>query len=179
MWFAQKVGFESRVIDYYANSQKPLSHYLDLLQKKKYVYDTLWLPHDARAKQLGTGKSVEEIARAAGHRVRIVPRLSLEDGINAARMVFPNCYFDEQACAEGIKALQNYRYEVIPDTGTWSRKPVHDWASHGADGFRYLAVALKDGGNKGGPMLAFAKEAKRRLPRFLTEASANGQGWMR
>jgi phage terminase large subunit len=72
-----------------------------------------------------------------------VPKLSVEDGINAARTIFPNCWFDEEKCADGLHALRHYRYEVDEDLGTFSRKPLHDWASHGADGFRYLAVAAK------------------------------------
>ena len=103
------------------------------------------MPHDARAKQLGTGRSVEELMRAAGRTVQIVPMLSVQDGINAARTVFGNCWFDAERCADGMNALRRYRYEVDPATGMFSRVPVHDDASHGADAFRYLAVGLKTG----------------------------------
>lgn len=145
IWFAQKVGLETRIIDFYTNHKQPLNHYLQVLQGRGYVYDTLWLPHDAKAKQLGTGKSIQEQCNAKGFRTRIVPKLSLVDGINAARTVFPNCWFDKVRCAEGLKALRHYRYEVVesPDGKTFSREPVHDQYSHAADGFRYLAVAMK------------------------------------
>ena len=81
--------------------------------------------------------------RAAGRSVQIIPRLSTADGINAARTVFPNCWFDEVKCADGLQALRRYRYEVDEVTGQFSRTPLHDDASHAADAFRYLALSLK------------------------------------
>lgn len=143
IWFAQAIGFEYRLIDYHSDSQRSINHYLDVLQKRGYVYGKDWLPHDAQSKQIGTGRSIEEIMRAAGRRVMIVPKLSVEDGINAARTVFPNCWFDAEKCADGLQCLRHYRYEIDEDTQTFKRRPLHDWASHGADGFRYLAVSLK------------------------------------
>lgn len=143
IWFAQIIGFETRVIDYYTNQQKSLEHYQLVLQQRGYILGTCWLPHDARAKQLGTGRSVEEMLRASGRTVLIVPQLSVEDGINAARTQFANCWFDAEQCADGLSALRRYRYDVNVD-GDRSRKPLHDDASHGADAFRYLAVALKE-----------------------------------
>lgn len=144
IWFAQPIGFEYRLIDYYQNSQKPLNHYLKVLQEKPYVYERDWLPHDAQAKQLGTGRSIEELMREAGRNVRIAPKLSLVDGINAARTIFGQCWFDSEKCADGIQALRHYRYEMDPDTKTFKKTPFHDWASHGADAFRYLAVSIQE-----------------------------------
>jgi phage terminase large subunit len=144
IWFAQTVGFETRVIDFYQNNQMPLTHYLEAIQSRGYVLGTCWLPHDARAKQLGTGRSVEEMMRASGRTVQIVPMLSVEDGINAARIAFKNCWFDQDKCADGLQSLRRYRYEVDQATGQLSRKPLHDDASHGADAFRYLAIGLKE-----------------------------------
>jgi phage terminase large subunit len=144
IWFGQVVGFETRAIDFYQNSQKPLDHYLKVLQERGYVLGTCWLPHDARAKQLGSGRSIEELMRAAGRTVQIVPQLSIADGINAARTVFPNVWFDADRCADGLQCLRRYRYDVDAATGQFSRVPLHDDASHGADAFRYMAVALKE-----------------------------------
>lgn len=141
--FAQWVGFELRVIDYVQDSRRPLVDYLKILKEKPYLYGTDWLPHDARAKQLGTGKSIEEMMREAGRSVRIVPQLSIEDGINAARTLFTSTWFDRAKCADLLHCLRHYRYDVDQDTGKISRKPLHDWSSHGADAFRYLAVASK------------------------------------
>lgn len=143
IWFAQIIGFETRVIDHYSNRQQALGHYLQVLQGRGYVLGKCWLPHDARAKQLGTGRSIEEQMRAAGRDVQIVPMLSVADGINAARTLFGNCWFDAERCVDGLNSLRRYRYEV-GEGGGFSRTPLHDEASHDADGFRMMAVALQD-----------------------------------
>lgn len=143
IWFVQSFPFETRVIDYADGSREPLAYYLKLLQDRPYVYGTHNLPHDARAHTLGTGKSIEELMRAAGLKVRIVPKLSIADGINAARTLFPNCWFDAEKCAEGFQYLRRYRYGVVQTLGVPTREPLHDEASHAADAFRELAVGIK------------------------------------
>jgi len=143
IWFAQSIGFDYRIIDFVQDRQKTIAHFLKVMQDKGYVYGNDYLPHDAQSKTLASnGRSIEQLLKAAGRTVKIVPKLGIEDGINAARTVFPNCFFDEEKCADGIHSLRRYRYEVDPDTGMFSRKPVHDDYSHGADAFRYLAVSL-------------------------------------
>jgi phage terminase large subunit len=144
IWFAQAIGFEFRLIDYLQDSQKPLNHYLSRLAERGYVYGTDWLPWEAEAKQIGTGRSVEDLMRAAGRTVRIAPKLSVSDGINAARTLFSKCWFDQEKCADGLQCLRHYRYEVDADGGMLKRKPLHNWASHGADAFRYFAVAIEE-----------------------------------
>lgn len=143
IWCVQSFPFEFRFIDYIEGSQKPLEHYQRALQAKGYVFGTHYLPHDARAKQLGTGRSIEELLRNSGFKVRIVPMLRLADGINAARTIFPQCWFDAEKCADGIQALRHYRYELNEKLGKLSQEPLHDWASHPADAFRYAGVTLK------------------------------------
>jgi phage terminase large subunit len=171
IWLAQVVGFEYRVIDHISGSQKPLNAYLGELQAKGYIYGTDWLPHDAKAKQLGTGRSVEELMRAAGRTVRIVPHLSVEDGINAARTVFANCWFDQERCADGLQSLRHYRYEMDERAGTLKRVPLHDFASHDADAFRYLAVALKN------PVVPLPRPV--REPWEYAHPNPPGTDWMR
>lgn len=143
MWFAQVVAQQFRILRYFEDSGEDIDYYLKTLQRFEYVYDRLWLPHDAKAKRLGSKMSIEELVRAKGFKVRIVPKLSVTDGINAARTIFSRCWFDVQHCDEGLNALRHYRYEVIPGTSTFSDSPVHDEYSHGADAFRYMAIALK------------------------------------
>lgn len=147
IWFAQAIGFEYRIIDFYQNNLKALPHYLQVIQNRGYTYDRHWLPHDAEAKTLGTGRSVQEMAGEVLGRnsVHIAPRLSVTDGINAARAIFGQCFFDEGRCADGIQALRRYRYDKDPNTGEWSKTPLHDEYSHAADAFRYLAVSIKHG----------------------------------
>ena len=155
LWFTQQVGFEYRILKYYEDSQKKWEHYLNYMQAQGFTIDTIFLPHDAKAKQLGTGRSIEEITRAKNFKARIVPRLDIKDGINAVRTIFPNCFFDEKNCEAGLTALRGYRYEVtgeVKENQVWSQKPLHDWASHGADAFRYFAVGSRLPKRKGSSM---------------------------
>ncbi len=144
IWFTQSINNELRLIDYYSNNQMPIQHYIQVLQNKGYIYGTDWLPHDARAKDLGTGRSIEEIMVSAGRQVKIVPNLSVFDGINAARTIFNRCYFDEKKCSEGLQNLRHYRFDVDPESKQLSGKPLHDHNSHAADAFRYFAVAIEE-----------------------------------
>jgi phage terminase large subunit len=143
IWFVQVFPFEYRLIDYLEGSGEGLPYYLKELQQKPYLYGTDYLPHDGRARQLGTGKSVEELMRQAGRKVSIVPMLSVADGINAARTIFHQCWFDAQRCADGLQALRHYRHGEREELGVKTKEPLHDWASHAADGFRYFAVGIK------------------------------------
>jgi phage terminase large subunit len=148
IWFAQRVAMQFRVLGFYkasglnmADTTGGVQHFLRECQKRGYVYDTFYLPFDAKAKRLGSGRTVQEIIQRAGYKVQIVPRHSRTDGINAARIIFPNCYFDERLCADGLTDLRHYRYKVID--GHVSNEPLHDEASDGADAFRYMALSLK------------------------------------
>ena len=153
IWFAQQVRGEIRLIDYYEASSMPLDHYVQVVKNRPYTYATHWLPHDAQAKQLTSGKSTMEIMLALGLPARVTPKISLEDGINAVRMVFHRCWFDEAKTARGLECLQNYRRELNEKLGEFRAIPVHDWASHGADAFRYLAVSIDQAqGQKSAPI---------------------------
>lgn len=145
IWFLQFVGMETRLIRYIEDNQKTMSHYLATMQTFGYVYDTIWLPHDAESKTLAAqGRSIDDIVRAAGYKTQIMPRVPIVDSINAARTIFPSVWFDRENCAEGLACLRHYRYEVDPDTGQFSRNPLHDQYSHGADAFRYIALMIKE-----------------------------------
>jgi phage terminase large subunit len=183
IWFAQRVGMQHRILGYYSNSAFDITHYLQECQRRGYVYGTFFLPHDAKAKQLGTKLTVEEVIRAHGFKTIVVPRISPTDGINAARMVFSNCWFDEDQCEEGLNALRHYRYRVVE--GQLSNEPLHDWASDGADAFRTLAVGLKERRQKVdvGERLKMAAETvlRKRGSDFADTRRAAGTrlGWMR
>ena len=90
MWFVQKVGFEWHVIDYHQDSRKHLPHYNLVLRNKPYAYGKMYLPHDGKAEQLGSEKTIEEQLIALKFDVEIVQSLSVTDGINAVRTVFPS-----------------------------------------------------------------------------------------
>jgi hypothetical protein len=143
IWFAQTVAREVRIIDYYEASGVGIDHYVKMLREKPYTYGRHFLPHDADASELGTGKSIRESLAGLGVRdTSIAPKLSVEEGINAARMLIPRCWFDAKRCREGLEALKQYRKEYDEKLKTFKQRPLHDWASHGADAFRYLAVAI-------------------------------------
>jgi len=141
IWFAQNVGFEIRVIDYYEGHGQVLDHYLRVLQERGYVYGEDWLPHDARAKTLGSrGRSIEEMMKSFGRNVRIVDNLSIADGINASRTMFPLVWFDEAKTTDGLTALKRYQYGKNA-AGGYTKEPIHNAASHGSDAFRMMGVA--------------------------------------
>jgi len=145
IWFLQFVGMETRLIRYIEDSQKTISYYLATMQTFGYVYETIWLPHDAENKTLAAaGRSIDDIVRAAGFKTNILPRVPILDSINAARTIFPNCWFDREHAADGLACLRHYRYDVDPDTKQFSRNPLHDHYSHGADAFRYIALMIKE-----------------------------------
>lgn len=168
LWFVQKIGFEYRIIRAYQNRQQAWNHYLQYIQSCGYVIDTIWLPHDARAKSLGTGISIEEMTRKAGFRAMIVPSLSVQDGINAARTIFPVAYFDQEGCADGLQALRRYRYDVDPATQQFSRRPLHDDSSHFADAFRYFAVGMTEKPPKVPPKVKTVQVSLKGMPNQAT-----------
>jgi len=144
IWFVQVIaGGEVRVIDFYQNCQKTIDHYAQVLQDKGYIYKDWWLPHDAENKNM-TGKSVKDILEGMGKPIRITPKLSVADGINAARTLMGRCFIDETRCADGLQNLRHYRYDVDPNTKMFSNKPLHDQHSHAADAWRYVAVGLDE-----------------------------------
>ena len=145
IWFVQFIGMETRLIRYFESSQQTMSWYLAKMQEFGYVYDTLWLPHDAENKTLAAnGRSIEQIVRSAGYKTRIIPKTPIVDSINAARTIFNNCWFDRENCHEGLQCLRHYRYEVDPETGLFSKNPLHDQYSHGADAFRMLGLMVNE-----------------------------------
>ena len=146
IWFAQAIGKEIRVIDYYEASGVGLDHYAKILREKPYVYAEHIMPHDVAVKELGTGKSRIEVLDTLGIRnIRIAPNMRIEEGINAARMFLERCWFDQTLCRRGVEALKAYRAEYDEKLQVLKLRPLHNWASHAADAFRYLALGLRDG----------------------------------
>ena len=147
IWFYQQVGNEVRLIDFYESSGVGLSHYVGVLNDRKakgWNYGEHILPHDANVKELGTGKSRVDTLRSMGINPRVLPALPVDDGISAARLLLPRCYFDSDRCADGIEHLRQYRREFDERLRAFKPRPLHDEHSHGADAFRYLATAVDD-----------------------------------
>lgn len=173
IWFYQVVFGEIHVIDYYCASGENIDHYAEQVTGRKIKYDEAGeatglseefaedaehrakynythgshgLPHDAKAKTLASnGKSVQE--QLAKHlewgNIRIVAKLSIQDGIQAARMVLKSCWFDEERTEVGVNCLRSYQREYDEKAKIFKKVPLHNWASHGADAFRYLAVMVE------------------------------------
>lgn len=147
IWFSQhtKTG-EVRLVDYYEASGEGLPHYVSVLQQKGYAYGEHYAPHDIQVRELSSGRSRWEVAQGLGITFKIVPRIArrtgneLEEGIHAARMLLPKCWFDQKRVATGLDALQHYRRDFNARLGEFKATPIHDWSSHAADAFRYLAI---------------------------------------
>jgi phage terminase large subunit len=144
IWFAQSLPFEFRIIDHESSALQSLHYYIERLQDRPYVYGTHYLPWDGAAKELGSGRSIQEqLGKFYPGKVVCARKLSVTDGIAAVRAIFPMCIFDREKCADGLQSLRHYRYERDEKLGTLKREPLHDWASHDADAFRTLAVAIR------------------------------------
>ena len=120
-----------------------ISHYIDWIKSRPYKVGQVYLPHDAKAKSLQTGKSIIEQFLIAGITPRIAPELSLQDGIEATRLTIPKCYFDEKAVYEGLEHLRAYMREWDERTQTYRNRPKHDQHSHASDAFRYLSLCTR------------------------------------
>ncbi len=146
IWFTQNVGRAVHVIDYYEARGEGLPHYCKVLASKNYLYGEHNAPHDIEVRELGTGKSRREIAWDLGLNFRVVPKLPIEDGIHAAQMLIPRLYFDREKCKYGLECLRQYHRAYNERTRSFRATPVHDYSSHAADAFRYLAVGLREEG---------------------------------
>jgi phage terminase large subunit len=140
IWFAQRVGEEVHLIDYYENSGESLMHYADVLEDKGYAYSRHVAPHDIQARELGTGKSRLEVSQELGIMFEVAPRLEVDHGIESVRNALPYCWFDREKCKLGIDALRQYRKQWDEKNQVFKNKPLHDWCSHSADAFRYGCV---------------------------------------
>lgn len=147
IWFAQIVGLDVHIIDYYENNGVGLDHYAKVLKEKPYAYHQHLLPHDGRKGELIAGTTINsQLTKLLGHGVTVLPRelrLEAEEGINAVRVLLPRCRFDVKKCAQGLKALRLYRRAYNEERKAFSDRPLHDWTSDPADAFRSLATGLK------------------------------------
>lgn len=149
IWFYQRIGQELHIIDHYENSGEGLEHYFKVLDERGYRYGEHYAPHDIKHRELGSGgQSRLDLAAKGfdinGKRVkinfRVVPIKRVDDGIEDVRRCLDRCYFLESTTREGVKCLESYRKEWNDKLGCFRDSPLHDWSSHTADAFRYLAT---------------------------------------
>ena len=155
IWVAQVVNKEVRLIDFTENHGVGLDYYVNWLREHDYMYATHILPHDVAVRELGTGKSRKEMLEESGLNITIATKLSVMDGIAAARQLLPRCWFDKDKTKQGYDALRNYRRVFDEKRNVFHDRPFHDWASHASDAFRYLAVGMDES-----PMEAWSKPLK-------------------
>lgn len=144
MWFIQQIGVEYNVINFFQDRLKKIPYYIQELQKLEYNYGYLYLPHDGDNETLASRSPAKIFRDAFPGKVKIVPRVAKKvHGIRAARVIFDLCNFDIEATADGWQCLCRYQYAVNEETGSFSKEPLHNEYSHGADAFQTFALSLK------------------------------------
>lgn len=144
IWFVQQVGMEYNVINYFQDRLKKMPYYIEYLQEQKYNYGFHYLPHDGDNETLAGRSPFKQIKDIYPGKVKLVPRVAHKvDGIRAARVVLPLCNFDEENTADGWQCLIRYQFGVNEETGAFSKEPLHNEYSHGADAFQTFALSLK------------------------------------
>ena len=167
IWFAQPVGNELHLIDYYEADSKPLAHYTDILRTKQrewgegFRWEDHYFPHDVQAHELTVGKSRVQTLRDLGIDPYVVPQHNINDGINAVRRIFDRFWIDGEKCARGIEALRLYAREYDEKTKMFRDRPQHAWPSHGADALRTFASGWP--GNSARPKDAVVDRHRKRL----------------
>jgi hypothetical protein len=151
IWVCQTSGKEIRLLDYVENHGVGLDWYVNWIKKNDYTKAEHILPHDVEVRELGTGKSRKEALQDLGLSITVCPRIGVDDGIQAVRRMIPNCWFHPNV-KQGLDALRNYRREYDEKRSVFYDKPLHDWSSHAADAFRYLAVGMNQASSWGKPI---------------------------
>jgi hypothetical protein len=151
IWFVQLIRGQIHLIDYYESSGVGADHYVKVLQDRGYIYGDPrrpnsghLFPHDINDGEWGTGRTRYETMMRLGVRGTIVPKLSVDEGIQASRLILPRCRFDKVKCERGLECLRQYHQEWDDKLRNWKGRPLHDWSSHAADAFRYGAVGVRD-----------------------------------
>ena len=139
--FVQRGPMDIRIIDYIEDSHRTLDWYVAQIEKRPFRWGHDYLPHDGRTRNFQTGKSTEELMRELGRKPIVLAQTSIEEGIKAARMLFPRCYFDQDKTGRLLECLKRYRRALHQQTGE-PMGPLHDEFSHGSDMFRYVGQAV-------------------------------------
>lgn len=143
-WFWQDDVAGPQIIDYFEATDKIVEDIIDMLNAKPYTYEDLWLPFDAKANTFQTRRSTMEQLMDADFPVKMVPKLAVQHGIDAARKILPLCTINKDLCYDGVEALRAYRRQYNELTKAFAETPFHDWSSNGADAFRYMALVCNE-----------------------------------
>ena len=142
--FFQQIGHQIHIVDYYENKNEAFPHYAQVIKEKDYVIGENYGPHDLEQTEFGSGKTRREVAYQMGLRFKVAPRMAIEDGIHAVKMLLPRCLIDVDNCSKLINALRHYHRKFSDKERVYKIKPVHDWSSHAADALRTLATGLNE-----------------------------------
>jgi hypothetical protein len=132
------------IVDFYENNNEPLPHYAEVIKEKDYIIGQNYGPHDLEQTEFGSGKTRREVAYQMGLRFKVAPRMAIEDGIHAVKMLLPRCLIDVDNCTKLINALRHYHRKFSDRDRTYKIKPVHDWSSHACDALRTLATGITE-----------------------------------
>jgi len=147
IWWWQSQGAQLVLLDHYASSGQGLEHYLDVIKQREVMHGwkrgSAYVPHDAKVKEWGSGRTRVETMSSLGLKPVLVPLATIDDGINAVRRTLPLCVFHPRCEDGGISALVQYRREWDDERKCFTQKPLHDWSSNPADAFRYLAQSWR------------------------------------
>lgn len=144
IWVFQAGPEGMRLIDHIEDHGKPLPHYVSELTARGYSGGIDYVPHDARVRDLGTGRTRLETMAGLGRNPQLVAQHLVDDGINAVRQLLPRMWFDAERCAPAIEALRQYRTDYDEKAKVFKRTPRHDWTSHTADALRYAAMGYRE-----------------------------------
>ena len=142
--FFQQINHNIHIIDYYENEKEALPHYAEYLKEKEYIYGNHYVGHDVDQTDFSSGYSRREVAANYGIRFRVAPRMPLEDGIHAVKMILPRCKIDSDNCSDLIIALRHYHRKYNDKERVYKLKPVRDFSSHPMDALRYLATGIQE-----------------------------------
>ena len=151
IWFMQVIGKSFHFIDYYENFGFGLEHYAKILKSKEYVYGDHYMPHDVSGREM-TNEEIALTKKQVAENLGIRPILVVKrprdtqaviNGIELGRNIFSRCWFDQKKCERGLLGLEGYRSEYDEEKQKLGNRPVHDWCSHSADGFRTFATGYQ------------------------------------
>lgn len=173
-WFWQRCRGGYRLLKYLGDSGLDADEWIPILQAAltdlAAPLGKIWLPHDARAKTFQTRETVvEKFVKAFGSKhIDVVPQTKKQDQISAARSVIAHCEFHETACEDGLDGLRAWEFAFNEDLQTFSKEPLHNWASHPSDAFAYGCQVMQ---------FAPAPTEASKGPRFLHQMTANELFW--
>ena len=142
--FFQQISHNIHIIDYYENEKEALPHYAEVLKEKEYIYGNHYAPHDVEQTDFSSGYTRREVANNYGIRFRVSPRIPLEDGIHAVKMILPRCKINSDNCSDLLIALRHYHRKYNDKERVYKIKPVHDFSSHPMDALRCLATGIQE-----------------------------------